>query len=174
MLVVVTIVAMFWFPDIPGGTDGHHEALTARFDAKTGNSGTIDDHPMMGDAAVAYVDRIIDRQLTKVRGILAFDGLILAFLGLISHGIGTLDVVAHHQPPILLLIGLLAISSGICLAQFRSRWGYVADFLTFSREIAATLGLARRRSIWIERTVRLSLLALGGIVVLLVATLAGI
>lgn len=174
VLVLAAIGSMLWFPDIPGGTEGHHEALTNRFDANTGDDGTIDDHPMMGDAAVAYVDRIIDRQLTKARGILAFDGLILAFLGLISHGVGTLDVVAHHQVPVLLLMGLLAISSGICLFQFRARWGYVADFATFSREMAATLALARRRSVWIERTVRLSLLVLGGIVALLIATVAGI
>lgn len=173
VLVVAAIGAMLWFPDIPGGTDGHHEALTTRFETDNSPEKAIDAHPMMGDAAVAYVDRIIDRQLTKVRGILAFDGLILAFLGLTSRGVGTLDVVAHHQVPVLLMMALLALSSAICLFQFRARWGYVADFTTFSRETAATLALARRRSFWIERTVRLSLLALAGIVTLLIATVAG-
>jgi len=70
-------------------------------------------------------------------------------------------------------MGLLAGSSAICLFLFRARWGYVADFRTFSREIAATLALTRRRSFWIERTVRLSLLSLAGIVVLVVATMVG-
>ena len=167
---VSAIVALLWFPDIPGGTDGHHEALTARFETANADDGTIDEHPMQGDAAVAYVDRIIDRQLTKARGILAFDGLMLAFLGLIARNSAPLDVVSLHPAPVLLLLGLLAASSVICLMLFRARWGYVADLRTFSREIAATLALARRRSFWIERTVRMSILALAGIVVLVVAT----
>ena len=171
ILTVAAIASMLLFPDIPGGTRGHHEALTSRFET-TGDGGTIDDHPMMGDAAVAYVDRIIDRQLTKARGILSFDGLILAFLGLISRG-APVGMTGQHEAPILLMMALLAISSGICLTQFRARWGYVADFATFSRETAATLELARRRSFWIERTVRLSVLALAGIVTLLVARVVG-
>ncbi|MDB5679760.1 hypothetical protein [Sphingomonas bacterium] len=169
-----TIWAMIWFPDIPRGTEGHHEALTARFEkSAAAPPEAIDQHPTYGDAAVAYVDRIIDRQLTKVRGILAFDGLILTFLGLISRGAAMLDIADHHEVPVLSLMALLAASSAICLFQFRARWGYVADLQTFSREIAATLALARRRSFWIERTVRLSILALAGIVVLLIAALAG-
>ena len=174
VLIAAAVGAMLWFPDIPRGTEGHHEALTARFDARDGDAAAVDAHPMMGDAAVAYVDRIIDRQLTKVRGILAFDGLILTFLGLMSRGAAMLDVADRHRLPVLLLMALLAASSGICLFQFRARWGYVADLQTFSREIAATLALARRRSFWIERTVRLSLLALAGIVVLLIATVMGV
>jgi hypothetical protein len=174
VLGLATIWAMTWFPDIPRGTEGHHEALTARFEKdETAPPEAIDEHPTYGDAAVAYVDRIIDRQLTKVRGILAFDGLTLTFLGLISRGVATLDIASHHEVPMLLLMGLLAASSAICLFQFRARWGYVADFATFSREIAVTLALARRRSFWIERTVRLSVLSLAGIVVLLIAALAG-
>ena len=173
VLLAVTARAMIWFPDIPRGTEGHHEALTARFE-KNDEPGpaAVDEHPAYGDAAVAYVDRIIDRQLTKVRGILAFDGLILTFLGLISRGVATLDIASHHEVPVLILMGLLVASSAICLLQFRARWGYVADFQTFSREIASTLALARQRSFWIERTVRLSILALAGIVVLLIATVA--
>ncbi len=174
VLAVATIWAMAWFPDIPRGTEGHHSALTARFEKdEDAKPEAIDEHPTFGDAAVAYVDRIIDRQLTKVRGILAFDGLILTFLGLVSRGLPMLDIADHHKTPVLVLMGLLAASSGICLFQFRARWGYVADLRTFSREISATLDLARRRSFWIERTVRLSLLSLAGIVVLIVAALAG-
>lgn len=171
VLIVATIWAMTWFPDIPRGTEGHHEALTSRFE-KSGDD-AIDEHPSYGDAAVAYVDRIVDRQLTKARGILAFDGLILAFLGLIARATTKLDIATAHTVPVLLLMGLLAGSSAICLFLFRARWGYVADLRTFSREIAATLALTRRRSFWIERTVRLSLLSLAGIVVLVIATVVG-
>ena len=173
VMLVAILIAVTWFPDIPGGTEGHHSALTARFEGgDTSDPAAIDQHPTYGDAAVAYTDRIIDRQLTKVRGILAFDGLILTFLGLIARGGTVVDVVAvEHRVPLLLLIAVLGVSSGICLFQFRARWGYVADFRTFSQEIAATLALARRRSFWIERTVRLSLLALAGIAALIVATL---
>ncbi len=171
VLGVATTVAMVWFPDIPRGTEGHHEALTARFEKSPDD--VIDDHPVLGDAAVAYVDRIVDRQLTKARGILAFDGLMLAFLGLTARSATTLDISMAHRASVLLLMGLLAASSAICLNLFRARWGYVADFTTFSREIAATLALTRRRSFWIERTVRLSVLALAGIVVLVVATVLG-
>jgi hypothetical protein len=171
-LGLLTLVAMLWFPDIPGGTEGHHSALTARFEqADDGNSPAIDQHPAYGDAAVAYVDRIIDRQLTKARGILAFDGLILTFLGLIARDASLIDITGGHHFPVVLLMAQLGAASGICLFQFRARWGYVADFRTFSREIAATLVLARRRSFWIERAVRLSLLALGGIGMLIVAAL---
>lgn len=170
-LTAATIWAMTWFPDIPGGTEGHHEALTARYE-KSDDDG-IDEHPVLGDAAVAYVDRIVDRQLTKARGILAFDGLILAFLGLIARDTAKLDVAKTHMVPVLLLMGLLAGSSAICLFLFRARWGYVADFRTFSREMAATLALTRQRSFWIERTVRLSLISLGGIVILVIATVVG-
>jgi|GEM_PF-1269903 len=173
VLGIATVITMVWFPDIPGGTGGHHSALTARFEgADEGDPPAVDQHPTYGDAAVAYTDRIIDRQLTKVRGILAFDGLILTFLGLIARGGALLDISEHHRVPVLLLMAELAAASGICLFQFRARWGYVADLRTFSREIASTLALARRRSFWIERTVRLSLLALAGIAVLIVATLA--
>ncbi|MGN6818004.1 MAG: hypothetical protein ACTHJR_04975 [Sphingomonas sp.] len=168
VLIAATIWAMTWFPDIPRGTEGHHEALTARFEKSSDDA--IDKHPSYGDAAVAYVDRIADRQLTKARGILSFDGLILAFLGLIARSSEKLDIATAHMVPVLLLMGLLAGSSAICLFLFRARWGYVADLSTFSREIAATLALARRRSFWIERTVRLSLLSLAGIVVLVIAT----
>lgn len=173
-LGIVTLIALLWFPDIPGGTEGHHSALTARFEGKDeGDPPAVDQHPAYGDAAVAYVDRIIDRQLTKVRGVLAFDGLILTFLGLIARGTSPIDIGAGRGLPIALLMAQLGLASGICLFQFRARWGYVADFTTFSREIAATLALARRRSFWIERAVRLSLLALGGIAMLIVAALMG-
>lgn len=171
-LGIVTLVAMLWFPDIPGGTDGHHSALTARFEqVEEDGPPAVDQHPAYGDAAVAYVDRIIDRQLTKARGILAFDGLILTFLGLIARDASLIDITDGHRLPVVLLMAQLGAASGICLFQFRARWGYVADFQTFSREIAATLALARRRSFWIERAVRLSLLALGGIAMLIVAAL---
>ena len=175
VLGLATIWSMLWFPDIPRGTEGHHEALATRFNlTKSDSPKAADDDPTSGAAAVAYVDRIVDRQLTKVRGILAFDGLMLTFLGLVARGMPMLDIASLHKVPVLLSMATLATSSGICLSQFRARWGYVADLQTFSGEIAATFALARRRSFWIERAVRLSLLALAGIAALLAATLAGI
>ena len=173
-LIVATAVAMWFRLGVPPHLDRHREALTGRFNGPADvPPRDVDSDPGFGDSAVAYVDRIVDRQVNKVRGILSFDGLMLTFLGLISRSGTRIDITARHPFSVLVLMGMLIAASGMCLFQFRARWGDIADFKTFSGEIASTLNVARRRSFWIERTLRLSLLSLAGIVILVLATVIG-
>lgn len=177
IFVVLALVAMRFGLGVPDTADGHSAAVRKRFERIEGSGDTavtrgVDDDPAAGERVVSYVDRIVDRQINKVRGVLSFDALMLTFLGLLSRSGSSIDVSAHHLAPILTLMAALIAASTICLVQFRVRWGEVTDFETFSGEIKATLDLARRRSLWIERTVRLSILSQVGIVILVAATVA--
>jgi hypothetical protein len=125
-----------------------------------------------GDQMITYLERVIDRQINKARGILPFNSIIIAFLAIerarISYGFDDAEPV--HR---LILAGLfaamvgLAVSSLLCLLLFLVRWGEAADYASFGSEVHWTVHALRRRSRIIECAVILSIgsLLLSGAVV---------
>jgi hypothetical protein len=120
--------------------------------------------PKDGDRAVAYAERVVDRQINKLRGVLSFDALIMAFLSLER---ARIPAVQHHWDlpswELLLLtvaILLLALSSCLCLRVFRVHWGATDAYEEFEKELTQIVQLVADRSAAVARAVSLSIIAL--------------
>lgn len=120
------------------------------------------------DRALAYVERVMDRQINKLRGVLSFDALIIAFLSLERQRIGTASLGPDYATGCLFLLGLvllaLVISSVMCLGLFRVVWSKPANFQDFETEHRTTVKLVAQRTKVVEKAVRLSEIAVVGAV----------
>jgi len=117
------------------------------------SDGVTDDSKRgQADRLIAHIDRIIDRQINKARGILPFNSILLALLGF---GKGHF---AEFTFPLLVLtfLGLLA-SSFICLLRmFMIEYQGNETYKSFLREFDNAVKLARRRATEIEWATTLS------------------
>jgi hypothetical protein len=120
------------------------------------------------DRALAYVERVIDRQINKLRGVLSFDALIIAFLSLERQRIATASLGPDFATGCLLFLTLvllmLVISSVMCLDLFRVIWSKPTNFQDFETEHGTTVKLVAERTKVVERAVRLSEIAVVGAV----------
>ncbi|MGP0093048.1 MAG: hypothetical protein ACLPKB_24355 [Xanthobacteraceae bacterium] len=113
-----------------------------------------------GDRLIAYVERIIDRQINKTRGILPFNSILIAafnfernkLLGATSWRIDVPAMISFA------IIGL-AISSALCLVLFFVRRGKSNHYESFSAQFEWIRGILRSRSSVIEWATILSLAA---------------
>ncbi len=130
-------------------TGRDYERLTGEEErALTGGRPRID--VQNADRLIAHMDRVVDRQINKARGILSFNSVLLAIL------IYEKDHLS--QTISLFLVLTLAISSLCCLFMFPVQW--TSDHYTsFSKELDASVKLARS-SIYIECAVWTSAMAL--------------
>jgi hypothetical protein len=136
------------------------DALWARYRTV---GGTID-----GDRVVAYVERIVDRQINKGRGILPFNSILMSFLAFeaqrhiqISDQL-LLDNVRNLHPWIL---AALAISSVLLLELFWVRWSKRRIYTSFSEELTSACVLVRDRSLVLDVAIILSLASVVSILV---------
>jgi hypothetical protein len=113
-----------------------------------------------GDRAIAYVERVIDRQINKLRGVLSFDALIIAFLSIERTRLPAAQAGADFATSCLFLIAvvlvLLVASSVMCLDLLRVRWPPPDNFTDFASEHRTTVKLVAERTRTIERAVRLA------------------
>jgi hypothetical protein len=132
------------------------KVLTApeeRAERATPQGGTVARVPMQdADRAIGYIDRVMDRQINKARGILPFNSILLAILSFGS---------VHLGDTKWLVAVLLVVSSLFCLAMFPVQWAKGSEpYSSFSKELADSVETARRRSIFIEIAIWTSMAAL--------------
>ena len=112
------------------------------------------------DRALVYVERVMDRQINKLRGVLSFDALIIAFLSVERTRLPPAQDGADYAAACLFLmtgvLGLLVASSVMCLDLLRVRWSPPSNFDDFAREHATTVKLVAERTKTVERAVRLA------------------
>lgn len=111
-------MSSFWKPDIKG--------VCGQFYTRAINK----------EEAVTRIDQIIDRQLSKANGILAFNGLLLAGLGA-----STLPWKGAVWPII-----LASLSSGLLLWMFRVRWSAPANYKDPEVEVADAVIVLEERT----------------------------
>jgi hypothetical protein len=129
---------------------------TAAFVARD-DDGVVDDAKRtQADRLIAHMDRIIDRQINKARGILPFNSILLALLVFErSH----LSPVA--TPLYLAAISGLVISSCICLwRMFLVEYAGNQSYMSFSNEFEISVSLAVRRAIEIDWATTISFASL--------------
>jgi hypothetical protein len=121
------------------------------------------------DRAITYLDRIIDRQINKVRGILPFNSIIIAALSIersrINYGISVCPSLISLLHDVTILDTLTAIaclgySSILCLRLFLVYWGPIEQYETFDAEVRASADVIRNRSSIIEKSVLISMASL--------------
>jgi hypothetical protein len=139
-----------------------------------------DDDRQHADRLLAYVERILDRQINKARGILPFNSIIVAVLAFerntrINFALQNSDV-GHVQVLVLLYIVMigLVISSFLCLMLFLFYWGEDKSFISFAEDINGTILLIRKRGLLIEWATILSMacLVVGVVLVAIVKMIA--
>jgi hypothetical protein len=118
--------------------------------------------PADQDRAVAYIDRVIDRQLNKCRGVLTFNGLLLASVKLL------LDNVLKEPSSCWQTTGLvslcacaagLMLSSLVLLNLLFVHWRIGGTYKTFGSEFATSVELTALRSRHLSFSLRLSVFA---------------
>jgi hypothetical protein len=105
------------------------------------------------DGIISYLERVIDRQINKARGILPFNAIILAVFSFEKTNIQGHDPVACFVNTLWLLLFAmlgLAISSALCLLLFLVRWSTASEYKYFHRELATTVDVILTRSKIIE------------------------
>jgi hypothetical protein len=151
--IVLSIVIFIFISKVPlpfwhkGRVEGIAAALWGRYHLGTafdvGNA----------DRLITYVERIVDRQINKARGILPFNSIIIGVLSFERYRLDTQHgTYAGFDLVILLLFTMLClgISSYLCLWLFLVRWGKDENYGAFDMELKSTLFLIRWRSILIE------------------------
>jgi hypothetical protein len=137
---------------------------------------TGDDFPKEDQKArdlLSYLERVIDRQINKARGILPFNSVILAVLSIERSRIP----FSLHDPEgwhtyllafLFLVMFGLAASSALCLVLFVVHWGPASQYGEFNTEVEGTVSLIRIRSVLLQYAIVLSAASLlfGAIVVL--------
>jgi hypothetical protein len=119
-----------------------------------------------GDRAVAYVDRIIDRQINKARGILPFNSILMTFLSFEATRHLTLSdkvilgLIQELHPWILIS---LAISSVLMLELFWSHWGPADTYKSFTNDLTSGCLVARDRAVILDVAIILSVASIAAI-----------
>jgi hypothetical protein len=123
--------------------------------------------PTSADRAIAYADRLVDRQINKVRGILPFNSIIMTILSLERYRLPTsilagsqqwADLVRYWLPTSAFLFTLLmlGVSSFFCFELFRVRWNKDPGYAKFRNEFDRTIDLFNERGISITWAIVLS------------------
>jgi hypothetical protein len=118
------------------------------------------------DRAVAYVDRLIDRQINKARGILPFNSLIMAVFSFertqmpvhLPNGTHLWDSLVLYWLPTSAFVAILlvlGVSSWLCLDLFLVFWR-MDQYATYRDEVYGTIQLFFTRSISVQLATILS------------------
>jgi len=124
-------------------------------------SGGEQPKPAEAERLVAYVDRALDRQINKARGILPFNSLIMALMAIEKTRIpaaiqwnDSLSDVALFA--IFFAIVGLAASSFLCLELFWVHWGRAEIYGAFAKEYENSMTTLRDRSRILARCIIIS------------------
>jgi hypothetical protein len=113
------------------------------------------------DRVIGYVERVIDRQINKARGILPFNSLVIAAFGFERTKL-TPHLQIHNvdiNVMLLFAMALLAASGIICLWLMLVRFGAAADYGSYTTELTGSLGVIKKRAVLLEIATVLSLWA---------------
>lgn len=113
--------------------------------------------------ALAYTDRVVDRQINKARGILPFNSIFIAALSLENRsGVdpATLHILEYLAYPI---IAGLFVSSILLLELFWVHWGKESEYKDFKEEVVTGLVMARDRSAILDMSITLSIACIFGL-----------
>lgn len=108
------------------------------------------------DRALAYFERVVDRQVNKVRGVLAFDGILIV-------AIRTSYPDKQHALELMVMNSGMAfvwISTFICLFLLFVRWPDMSAYAAFRTETVRTIKVLRDRTILIQSAVLFSLISM--------------
>jgi hypothetical protein len=114
------------------------------------------------DRALAYIERVVDRQISKARGILPFNLILLVINGL--------ELNALHSAPIAnlpvtieyLVLVALGLSSIILLELFWVRWSTTDIYSDFFLEFTSSVLVTRKRTILLALTITFSVMSVIG------------
>jgi hypothetical protein len=145
--------------------DAFRNKLLMRYCGKTDDA-EVDHRSEVGnvDRLIAYLERMVDRELNKARGILPFNSLIMTIMSIEINRLkfNWNDVQLLHIQFLwmaYIVIVLLAISSLLCLNLFLIHWGEPGDY-SFSGEVRGTIQVLKRRAIVLEIAVWISIASL--------------
>jgi hypothetical protein len=112
------------------------------------------------DRAIAYGERIIDRQINKARGILPFNSILLVLVGPARNGILIWEGTEISGLLLKILwagtIFDLMISSILLLEIFTVFWGSISIYEDWKNEITTSFRLSRNRSVILDVAILLS------------------
>ena len=111
----------------------------------------VEQKPAEAERLVAYVDRALDRQINKARGMLPFNSLIMALMAIekarIPASLQWNDSLSDiFLIAILAVIAGLAASSFLCLELFWVHWGAPENYGAYSTEFQNSMAMLRNRS----------------------------
>jgi hypothetical protein len=154
LLIVLSIVIFIFISKVPlpFWHKGRVERIAAALWDRYRGTATAPDI-QNADRLITYVERIVDRQINKARGILPFNSIIIGVLSFERYRLDTQNgMYAGFDLVVLLLFTMLClgISSYLCLWLFLVRWGKDENYGAFDTELKSTLFLIRWRSILIE------------------------
>jgi hypothetical protein len=124
-------------------------------------------YPAKGNATVgdldrgqAYMERIVDRQINKARGVLPFNSILLTL-----NSLNIADLSSYQDQPIFAILKWteyttllgLSISSILLLELFWVHWGPVGHYGTPASEMDATAKIVRDRSVVLDGALVLSI-----------------
>ena len=128
-----------FFPPAKLQKEAFQGHLLARFDAKEG--------------IVEYIDRVLDRQINKANGLLAFNGLLFTALSVISSAAGS-------TPLSIKVGGTLALAASIPLIPiFVVQFGGISAYQTPQKDFESKCKTIYRRTWGIDLSVFLSFFA---------------
>lgn len=116
------------------------------------------------DRAIAYAERIIDRQINKARGILPFNSILLVIIGPARNGIAqwsaTATATSYFLMKTLWIVTIidLSLSSILLLEIFTVFWGSIDVYKEWEEEISTSIRLSRNRSVVLDMAILLSAL----------------
>jgi hypothetical protein len=122
-----------------------------------------DDQPQNLDRAVAYVHREADRQINKVRGILAFDAIFFVAARTYADQPGDVSKAFDRAA-----LSYLLISIAVSLILFVVKWGDVSVYRDFNSEFLFAFEVVRKRTLWVNYAAMLSLLSAIALLALLI------
>jgi hypothetical protein len=148
-------------------TNQFESDLWKRYTGKQSSQSVATDDLANADRLLTYLERTIDRQINKARGVLPFNSLIMTFLALqrniIVSALGHVpESIPLNVAYFLLVIALSALfaSSLFCLYLFLVKWGSSAVYLTFEAEVSNSVIIIRTRSLIIQIATALAALGL--------------
>jgi len=125
--------------------------------------------------AVPYMDRIIDREINKARGILPFNSILM---GINSFGMSAIKNVSDCAMQLQIaeleksIFYSLAISSILLLELFWVHWGKPERYQTPISEVYATAKIARDRAVVLDSAIILSIVCVACISLIVLAASA--
>jgi hypothetical protein len=123
-------------------------------------------------SALAYMERVIDRQINKARGILPFNSIIMTI-----NSFGVANSRDIKAPYVAHLVNqterwnfvTAAISSLLLLELFWSHWGKAHIYSTIENDVVEGVIIARNRAIILDTAIVLSLACVFGVIITIFA-----